>query len=115
MKVHVDFSIFISSPTESKAYGCVHGTIELPAIPSSGDDVLFVDSPKNKLFPKVEGATWSLAVSSVMFPVGKEKTVHLLLQDVVVKTKPDAEALVDYFVDGFDLDSDCFLDDDIDS
>lgn len=114
MKVHVDFSIFISSPSESEAYGNVHGIVELPTIPTSGDKVLFVDSPKNKLFPKVEDATWSIAVSNVMFPVGKEKSVHLLLQDVFVKTKSEAEALVDYFVDGFDLYFDCFLDDDVD-
>lgn len=114
MRVYIDFSVFISSPTESEAYGNVHGTVELPAIPTSGDRILFMKSPKKKLFPKIEGATWSIVVDVVIFSIG-EDDICLSLQDVIVKTKSEAEALVDYFVDGFDLYFDCFLDNDLKS
>ncbi|WP_353572458.1 hypothetical protein [Candidatus Albibeggiatoa sp. nov. BB20] len=112
MKVHIDFSVFISSLTESEAYGNVSGTVELPAVPSSGDEISMC--PRQKLFPKIKGATWMMNIDKVTFSVGEDE-VCLSLQDVVVKTRSDAEALVDYFVDGFDLDFDCFLDDTSDS
>ena len=44
MKVHVDFSVFIASLTESEAYGYIHGMIVLPTVPSVGDEILFMES-----------------------------------------------------------------------
>lgn len=86
MKVHVDFSVFISSPSESEAYGNVHGIVELPAVPSSGDEILFMEPPKKKLFPKIKEAVWGLAIDKVMFPVGKE-LIRLLLPRCCCKNK----------------------------
>jgi len=104
MKVNVDFSIFISSST---AYGNIHGQLMLPAIPSSGDELSFLHSFKKKEFPKITGGTWSIEIDKVIFFVGKDE-VFLSLQDIVVSTKKDADALIDYFVDGFGLYFDCY-------
>ena len=114
MEVYIDFSVFISSPTESEAYGNIHGTLVLPTIPSSGDELSFLFSSGKKMLPKIEGVRWVLGIEKVIFLVGKEQ-VCLALQDVVINTKSEAEALVDYFVNGFGLYFDCFLDDDLES
>jgi hypothetical protein len=114
MEVNIDFSVFISSPTESEAYGNISGTLVLPAIPSSGDELSFFFSPRKKMFPKIEGVRWVLSIETVVFLVGHDK-VCLSLEDVVIKTKSEAEVLVDYFVDGFGLYFDCFLDVELES
>lgn len=114
MKVRVDFSVFISSLTESKAYGNIHGTLELPAVPFPGNGLSFLFSPRKKIPPKIGDFEWTLGIERVTFLVGQNQ-ICLALQDVVVKTKSEAEAFTDYFVGGFDLYFDCFLDNDVES
>jgi hypothetical protein len=99
-RAYVDFSIF--TPTSS--VGVVSGLIDLVAIPSQGDPVIF-DTPKRALFqPDISAFPTRLTVEHVLdSPKDSGADIMLSLEDVTVASREEALKVFAYFRDAFDL------------
>lgn len=101
MNIHVDCSLFCK---ETGALGRIHGSLKLPCVPLIGSSVSFLHPKPNFIFPVINEFSGVIKVASVLLEANcEEDGVIVLLEDILVSTKADGLALVNYFCDGFDL------------
>jgi len=101
MEVSVDFSIFISA---TKAYGNITGSLNLPAIPTSGDFISLTSPLSHEVYvPVIDEFAEQIEIKKVIFIPGNEGRILIQLDDIVLDSENNARKLVDYLVDGFGL------------
>lgn len=99
MKVTVDFSIFTKS---GAAFANANGTLELDVLPHIGDTISFAFPKETGLAP-VPGFTGMLRVRDRVLDAGGALGVSLALDDLVMQTIGEADAVAEYFEKGFGL------------
>ena len=98
MRINVSFSVFSDV---SSAYASVSGELDLPCAPSIGDSISFF-FPKKEMFPDTTFCGW-LNVLSRRFDVGSEAGISIELEQLVVNSPIEAEAICSYLVAEFGL------------
>ena len=99
MRIHIDFSIFTSTPS---AEGLISGKIELNILPRIGEIVSFLASPNEHKFPATSGFNPLLKVENVIHCVNSQEAT-LELQDVVLPNKKSVTEVTAFLEQGFGL------------
>jgi hypothetical protein len=99
MRIHIDFSIFTSTPS---AEGVISGKIELSILPRIGEIVSFLASPNEHKFPAASGFNPLLKVENVIHCVNSQEAT-LELQDVVLPNKKSVTEVTAFLEQGFGL------------
>jgi hypothetical protein len=109
MKLTIDISVFVA---DTLSWGRVWGSAEFPEVPAIGATVSFA-IPLKKAVPLPDGFTAELRVDSVVFrPNVKDETaVMLFLEDLVLESTEQADAVTKYLEQSFGLFVDKYVDD----
>jgi hypothetical protein len=102
MKVEIDISVLRS---DGVAFGRIFGPVEFAALPPIGSKIIF-SSPRNPVDAiAIDGFKSHLAVENVLLYPSFERDVSVLisLEDITVNSRGDAQLLVKYLTEGFDL------------
>lgn len=103
MKVYVDLSVFVGDET---ALGMVSGDLELAFLPPIGSSIAFT-TPLDGVGPvEVPGFNGLVKVENLLLhPMNDRVSVAaaVFLADVVVRSKHDGKAVMDYLERGFGL------------
>ena len=98
-RVHIDISVF----TPDSSFGVVSGAMEVPDVPQVGEHISFDHPPAaltRNAFPQTPPR---LEVEHVLpAPLGTEE-VLVMLSDLTLVTREDAQKMVNYLQDGFGL------------
>ena len=100
MKVRVDFSIFTAS---GEAVGHIEGELDCVVGPMIGDTISFMFAPNGCGIPSGHEFGGQLKVTDRIISPNRDGPITLMLDDLIVGTKPQAMMLVAYFEDGFGL------------
>ena len=109
MKAYIDFSVV----TPTGAVGRVHGEIDFQIVPRAGEIVSFMFPPEERTLPPVVPSFgFQIAVQKVLHsPWSESNQIQLALEDVCIATVPEAVQVMQYFRDGFQLNTDTLEDD----
>lgn len=107
MKVHVDVSIY----TKYEAVGNNSGTIDFSYVPSIGDSVSFLNPTSKSVRAASEFNRLLKVVNRVILPLGSAgdaEVICIYLEDLILDSREEALAALDYFEVGFGLLADIY-------
>jgi hypothetical protein len=100
MKKNVDFSIFVGP---QGSYGVVTGMLDVPVGLKEGDIFLIPSGVYGNAFPAFEGFDGRLKVEKLVSGAGLGIEDAIMLEDVVLCSREDAERLAHYLESELDL------------
>ncbi|WP_153066778.1 hypothetical protein [Xanthomonas arboricola] len=101
MKVKVDFSV---STKNGEAIGSVDGELELTTTPLLGDTISMISTQNGIAAPLGHDFGGQLKViDRIISPNQDEYGLTIVLSDLIVSTKDQALAFMDYFKSGYGL------------
>lgn len=108
MKLTIDVSVFV---TNTLSWGRVWGPAEFVAVPALGATISFA-VPRNAAIPVPVGFSAELKVEAVVFRPGvaDETGVMLFLEDLVVESTEQGNAVAEYLGRAFGLFVDKYVD-----